>query len=295
MASGAPRAPRRDGALFLTVATYMEYKAVIQPSKGTAMLLPYSDPNRKNRAIFDAQSTLSQYEAREDDLTPVERELFARFLPPAGEILDLGVGTGRTTRFLFPMAKRYVGLDYSPGMVGRCKERFPEASLVLGDAEDLSSFSDESFDAAVFSYNGIDYLCPDAKRLACLVEIHRVLRPGGVFIFSTHNARLLLNVPDHQARLGWSPAKTCLVGAIGTGRLLRRRLFSWALWRGFGYVVDSAQGLVTHTASPQQVARELAVAGYAKIAHNASCFPRQGSWATVPWYYYVFRRLGGPN
>lgn len=254
-----------------------------------------ADPDQRNRAVFDMPRTVEGYAGRASELTPVESHVFRRFLCEGSEILDLGVGTGRTTSFLSSIASRYVGLDYSDRMITRCRERFPNVSLIVGDAADLSAFADSDFDAVVFSFNGMDYLAPDARRRACLVEVNRVLRPGGVFIFSSHNARQLASLPDPPPQAEWSPIKTAGVAAIGTARLLRRRVFSAALWRGSGYVVDSAQGLVTHVTTPEVVARELAQTGFVGEACVGSCHPRRRPSVAIPWYYFVYRSRGASS
>jgi ubiquinone/menaquinone biosynthesis C-methylase UbiE len=56
----------------------------------------------------------------------------------------------------------------------------------VGDACDLS-FKSNEFDAVVFSFNGIDCLYPYEKRIQALSEFRRILKPGGFFVFSSHN------------------------------------------------------------------------------------------------------------
>lgn len=101
-------------------------------------------------------------------------------------ILDLGVGAGRTTPHLLAISPRYVGLDFSAPMIAQARERFPGVDLRVGDARDLSAFDDGSFGLVMFSYNGIDFV-DHADRLRILSEVRRVLRPGGAFVFSSHN------------------------------------------------------------------------------------------------------------
>jgi len=71
-------------------------------------------------------------------------------------------------------------------MVDAAKDRYPDREFRQVDARDLSAFADESFDFVLFSYNGLDCV-GHADRLQVLAEVHRVVRPGGVFMFSSHN------------------------------------------------------------------------------------------------------------
>jgi SAM-dependent methyltransferase len=126
-----------------------------------------------------------------DSLTACEQLLFDTYLRPGMAILDLGVGGGRTTPYLSAIASRYVGVDYSEEMIRACRSKFPHLRFNVADASDLSQFADASFDSVVFSFNGLDCLAPHEKRENCLRECHRVLKAGGVYIFSSHNPRSL--------------------------------------------------------------------------------------------------------
>jgi len=101
-------------------------------------------------------------------------------------ILDLGVGPGRTIGLLRSLSADYVAIDYVSDMVERAKRAYPLADVRLGDARDLSSFADSSFEMVVFSYSGIDSIDHEGRR-SVIAEARRVLRPGGVFWFSTLN------------------------------------------------------------------------------------------------------------
>jgi len=114
------------------------------------------------------------------------------------DVLDLGVGTGRTTRYLAPLARSYQGLDFSPRMVRTLGELLPWASVRLGDMRDLSEFDTEGFDFVMASSNVISAVNHEG-RLRVLTEVHRVLRQGGTFMFSSHNRAW--NQAGHGPRL----------------------------------------------------------------------------------------------
>lgn len=103
-----------------------------------------------------------------------------------GDVLDLGVGGGRTTRLLRPYARSYLGLDVAPQMLDLARRRFPGADLREGDAVGLTGLPDGAYDLVVFSYNGLDVLDHPRRDLA-LASMARVTRPGGRVLFSSLN------------------------------------------------------------------------------------------------------------
>jgi ubiquinone/menaquinone biosynthesis C-methylase UbiE len=103
-------------------------------------------------------------------------------------VLDIGCGAGRTSFFLARVAGEYVGADFAASMIDVCRARFAGVRFEVCDVRDMIAFSSASFDTVIFSFNGLD--CVDhAGRLSGLREVHRVLKPGGLFVFSSHNRR----------------------------------------------------------------------------------------------------------
>ncbi|MDX2103680.1 MAG: class I SAM-dependent methyltransferase [Alphaproteobacteria bacterium] len=160
------------------------------------------DAATRNLQLYNSDQGVGTYAAA-SEATPVERQLFQRFAADfgAGLVLDLGVGAGRTTAALAALSGRYHGIDYAPAMVAACQRRFaaqPELMFSHGDARRLDGIADGAAAAVVFSFNGIDSVGPD-DRLAVLAAVRRVLRPGGLFLFSAHN-RAFQGIPRSP---GW--------------------------------------------------------------------------------------------
>lgn len=238
-----------------------------------------------------AQHGFVEYYARAEGLDPAEQALFTRYLSPGMAMLDIGVGGGRTTPYLASVAKTYVGIDYSPEMIRSCRRKFPELRFEVCDAGDMSAFDEQSFDAAVFAFNGIDYLPTGAARARCLAEIGRVLVDGGVFIFSSHNARALGVVPRLRdargLRVGWRIARA----AAKSMQLASRNLRNGAFRAGEGYVWDAHHGgLWTYCSTPRALAPQLKVAGLEVIQVVNGVNPRVRTDYLVPWHYYACRR-----
>ncbi|MDB6073126.1 MAG: hypothetical protein JWO89_766 [Verrucomicrobiaceae bacterium] len=153
-------------------------------------------PSQKD--FWNSTSTVSSYR-RSAQLYPPEIRLLGllRDRWPSLEMLDIGVGAGRTTAYFAELAKRYVANDFAANMVAQASQRFagrwPHASFQQGDATRLDGIADASFDLVLFSYNGIDCVDFDARRLA-LSEMKRVCRPGGWVVFSSHN---FYTIPRH--------------------------------------------------------------------------------------------------
>jgi SAM-dependent methyltransferase len=244
-----------------------------------------TDHAEQNRRSYNTDDVVAEYtEAR--DLIPCETMLFERYVPEGSDVLDLGVGAGRTTPFLAARAKRYVGVDYADRMVEYCQKQWPELEFHVDDAADLSRYADSSFDTVVFSYNGIDTLYPDEARHACLDEIARVLRPDGTFVFSRRNPRALLEPRSGHGGGGarpWTPK-----AAVADLRRLRRALTERSFWRGQGYTYSKVHGgQLCNLATPEHVRRELAAHGYAHRETVGANHPAASPSRSTYWYYYA--------
>ena len=140
----------------------------------------------RNLRNYDTDWSLDEY-SRETGLRWLEAELIADwFPPPPARVLDLGCGAGRTTVGLAELGYEVVAVDLSEALLAAARRRNPELDFRHMDATQLA-FDDASFDAVLFSYNGIDCIYPLADRIRCMREAFRVLRPTGTFLLSSHN------------------------------------------------------------------------------------------------------------
>ena len=102
--------------------------------------------------------------------------------PPNARVLDVGCGSGVLLRELareFPQVA-LVGLDPVPEMLAVARQRVPPGTeLREGWAEELP-FEDDEFDLVV-SCNVLHYI---RQPVAALVEMSRVLRPGGELVIT---------------------------------------------------------------------------------------------------------------
>ena len=92
-------------------------------------------------------------------------------------ILEVGCGTGHWLRVLQESEDYVTGLDYSVEMLARARTSVPDMDLIRGSAQHLP-WSAGSFDR-VFCINAIHHF---ADKPAFLIEVRRVLCPGGMFL-----------------------------------------------------------------------------------------------------------------
>ncbi len=112
-------------------------------------------------------------------------------------VLDMGCGRGRTTAVLVDEYRANVqAFDIDPAIVAEAARLRPDIGFRVDDATKLEGYGDEAFDMVCFPFNGIDYIPDRSAREACYAGVARVLRQGGVFVYSSHNRRALLANKD---------------------------------------------------------------------------------------------------
>ncbi|MGH3516428.1 MAG: class I SAM-dependent methyltransferase [Haloechinothrix sp.] len=117
--------------------------------------------------------------------------LSTRDLSLGDRVLDFGCGVGRLSNTLAEHATEVVGIDIAQSMIdeaNRINRHHERLVFVHYDGTKLP-FADGYFDSVV-SLISIQH-SPPSIQLACLVELRRVVRPGGV---------LVLQIPTHQHR-----------------------------------------------------------------------------------------------
>jgi SAM-dependent methyltransferase len=141
-----------------------------------------------NSRIYHARGISSAYRGRLLDrpetmaLLRYQHGFFGR------NVLDIGIGTGRTAGFLQPLARRYVCFDYSQEMVDHVRKSLPGVEVHLADMRDLSPWGAAEFDF-IFAPNNVFDAVSHADRLRILGEARRVLSMDGLLVFSSHNRR----------------------------------------------------------------------------------------------------------
>src|SRR6266403_905100 len=147
-----------------------------------------------------------------------------------GLVLEVGVGSGLNLRFYSRAVDRVCGIDLSPKLLRLAQEQTVDAgvpvSLIRASAEHLP-FADAGFDAIVMTWT----LCSIANPVAALIEMRRVLKPGGQLLFVEHGLSPETGIAHWQHRL------TPCWKRIGGGCHLDRKMDE--LIRAAGFQIDA--------------------------------------------------------
>ena len=149
-----------------------------------------------------------------------------------GLVLEVGVGSGLNLRFYSRAVDRVCGIDLSPELLRLAHTRTADAVvpvlLLRASAEHLP-FAVAAFDTVVMTWT----LCSIANPVAALIEMRRVLKPGGDLFFVEHGLSPEIWIARWQHRL------TPCWKRIGGGCHLDRKMDD--LIRAAGFQIDAIE------------------------------------------------------
>jgi len=132
----------------------------------------------------------------EMDNKPFDRDCLDRLAREAGNlgpICDLGCGPGQIARYLHRQGVDTLGVDLSPRMVAEAQRLNPEIHFHQGDMLALPD-ADNSWGGIAAFYCIIHI--PRKRVVDALLEMKRVLKPGGVLLITFHIGQEIKHVEE---------------------------------------------------------------------------------------------------
>lgn len=149
---------------------------------------------------------------KQDVLGPLRESVLEQV---SGNVLEIGFGTGVNVPYYPSVVDSITAIDPNPGMVPFAQlSSSPRKDFVhwsIASAERLP-FSSAAFDTVVSTLT----LCSIPQISLALHELHRMLKPGGRFLFLEHGES-----PDHSVRW-WQDRLTPFWKHVGDGCHLNR-------------------------------------------------------------------------
>ena len=197
-------------------------------------------------------------------------------------VCDIACGEGYLSRFLGQLGPREViGIDTSAALIDVATQRSngPNLSYRVDDAQQLRTFSDTSVDIAVSQLAIMDI--PDHQAL--FKSVRRVLRSGGVFVFS------LLH-PCFETPFHAPDESPFLVDTGGTPiAYIVRRYVSEGFWQSEGTGVRGHMGAYHRTLST--LLNDLLATGFLLARLDEPVMEGRGLFSQVPQTLLVAARV----
>jgi ubiquinone/menaquinone biosynthesis C-methylase UbiE len=216
------RALRKAGHVLLTAGGPPPAAAGPGPGGGQPRALTvtqgweaYAQRRRTQQRVGDVWNdpeTIGLDVATAEEVVPhLDRTVFDPFLGTCDVILEIGPGGGRFTEILLPKCKKLIAVDTSTTMLELLRERFGEDDRIEyhhSRGRGLENVTEASVDAA-FSY-GVFVHLQHWDIFNYLVELSRVLRPGGKAIIQHSNT---------LSELGWAVFRSEVPRQLNTHKL----------------------------------------------------------------------------
>jgi ubiquinone/menaquinone biosynthesis C-methylase UbiE len=151
---------------------------------------------------------------------PLHQRLFKAYVVAEqyvhGTVLEVGCGEGRGVELLMRKADSFTAVDKIEEALVVLRERFPDGKFISMNIPPLGDLQDNAYDCVV-SFQVIEHIKNDVLYLK---EINRVLKPGGIALFTTPNRKMSLSRnPWHIREYLAHELKTLAAGIFGTAEM----------------------------------------------------------------------------
>ncbi len=243
-------------------------------------------PTGVSRSLWDYfhdPAVARNYDAALDGtpLLAIDQQFVLEHCRPPGKIVDLGSGTGRLAIALAQHGYQPLAVDLSPQMLKVLGDKAAPLGLtiprVCANLVELDLFADQSFAHAACLFSTLGLIVGAEARRRVIAHVHRLLKPGGVFVLHVHNR--------------WFNVWT----SHGRTLLFKELLASW-LGRGArgDYEMPPHQGvgrLTMHLFTRREAVRLLRSAGFAIVAVRPLSLRADGR-LPCPWWLGRLRSYG---
>ncbi|HMM33100.1 MAG TPA: class I SAM-dependent methyltransferase, partial [Clostridia bacterium] len=159
---------------------------------------------------YDEEGRLQQKHGQVEFLTTMR--YIEKFLAPGARVIEIGAGTGRYSRAIADMGYRVDAVELFASNIEVLKQHLKpqqQISVTQGNALDLSSFADNTYDVTLL-LGPMYHLYTEEDKCKAIKEALRVTKPGGVVfasycisdasIFSGGFVRKVFDVGEYIAR-----------------------------------------------------------------------------------------------
>ena len=131
------------------------------------------------QAGFDRPGFAEQYDVSRPRVPAALLDLLCQYarVGRPGLVVDLGAGTGLSTRVWADRAEQVIGIEAQPAMLAVARQRAASPNVQFKDGFSHETGLDSDTADVVTCVQAFHWMDPDAT----LAEVGRILRPGGVF------------------------------------------------------------------------------------------------------------------
>lgn len=151
--------------------------------------------------VYDALYSDKDYAAEANYIT---QTLIAHGVQPGASVLEVGIGTGRHAQLLKASEGnfRILGVEPSTSMADQARSR--GLAVLEGSAQiALPQLPDGKYDAVLALFHVVSYITDDDELSEFFVQVSRILKPGGIFLFDVwhKDAVLKLGMSERTKRV----------------------------------------------------------------------------------------------